>query len=71
MKEKNVTSYSEVADELVHEYAAEHPMIPSEQVDNRPSRHFFHPWFYESLLCFRTVITVINESMEQCFFDRF
>ncbi|EUB62829.1 Transcription factor Dp-1 [Echinococcus granulosus] len=31
VKEKNVTSYSEVADELVHEYAAEHPMIPSEQ----------------------------------------
>ncbi|VDM18626.1 unnamed protein product [Hydatigera taeniaeformis] len=32
VKEKNVTSYSEVADELVHEYAAEHPMIPSEQL---------------------------------------
>ena len=32
MREKNVTTYSEVADELVHEYAAEHPMIPSEQV---------------------------------------
>ncbi|KAA0197137.1 hypothetical protein FBUS_08418 [Fasciolopsis buskii] len=32
VKEKGVTSYSEVADELVHEYAAEHPMIPSEQL---------------------------------------
>uniref|UniRef100_A0A5K3F721 E2F_TDP domain-containing protein n=2 Tax=Mesocestoides corti TaxID=53468 RepID=A0A5K3F721_MESCO len=32
VKEKRVTSYSEVADELVHEYAAEHPMIPSEQL---------------------------------------
>ncbi|KAF7257967.1 hypothetical protein EG68_04387 [Paragonimus skrjabini miyazakii] len=32
VKEKGITSYSEVADELVHEYAAEHPMIPSEQL---------------------------------------
>ncbi|KER25467.1 hypothetical protein T265_07090 [Opisthorchis viverrini] len=32
VKEKGVTSYIEVADELVHEYAAEHPMIPSEQL---------------------------------------
>ncbi|VDO03054.1 unnamed protein product [Rodentolepis nana] len=32
VKEKGVTSYGEVADELVHEYAAEHPMIPSEQL---------------------------------------
>ncbi|VDL63784.1 unnamed protein product [Hymenolepis diminuta] len=32
VKEKGITSYGEVADELVHEYAAEHPMIPSEQL---------------------------------------
>lgn len=32
VKEKGTTTYSEVADELVHEYAAEHPMIPATQL---------------------------------------
>nr|AFY07419.1 E2F dimerization protein [Schmidtea mediterranea] len=32
VKEKGTTTYSEVADELVHEYAAEHPMIPAQQL---------------------------------------
>lgn len=61
VKEKGVTSYSEVADELVHEYAAEHPMIPSEQVPFLIHSYLLVLFFTMSLhgpFCFRFSCTI-------------